>query len=124
MNDNNLQNDDNNQRQAEQNGGLDDLSLTAEELDGIKGGCGPFHKDEPERPVGGGMFINNHNETVVSDEALLADLEPVEEVKGGSETALSSVTDLIIDPFNRDRVLAGSQHSAGINVCMMDGSVR
>jgi prepilin-type processing-associated H-X9-DG protein len=54
----------------------------------------------------------------------LADLEPVEEVKGGGGTALPSVTDLIIDPFNPNRVLAGSKHPGGINVCLADGSVR
>jgi prepilin-type processing-associated H-X9-DG protein len=51
----------------------------------------------------------------------LDDLEPVGEVKGGP--ALASVTDLIIDPFNRN-ASSGSQHSAGVNVCMGDGSVR
>lgn len=91
MNDSNLQNsmtaDD--QQQVEQNSDLNDLRLTDMELDGIKGGCGPFHKDDPERPTGGGGFINNHNETVVSAEDnhqnAIADLEMLiaDDVKGG-----------------------------------------
>jgi hypothetical protein len=80
-----------NQRQVEQNGGLDDLRLTDEELDGINGGCGPFHKDDRGSSTigGGGGFINNHNETVVSDEDndqnAIVDLEVpnTDEVKGG-----------------------------------------
>jgi prepilin-type processing-associated H-X9-DG protein len=56
------------------------------------------------------------NETIELD-----DLEPVGEVKGGP--ALASVTDLIIDPFNRS-ASSGSRHVAGVNVCMGDGSVR
>ena len=51
----------------------------------------------------------------------LDDLEPVAEVKGG--TALASVTDLIIDPFNHSAA-SGSKHPSGVNVCLGDGSVR
>src|SRR5262245_961250 len=88
MNDNDVQSNratDDRQQVEQHDSLLDDLKLTAEELDGIKGGCGQFHQDDPEQPTGGGGFINNHNVTAVSDEALtpLTDLEPVDEVKGG-----------------------------------------
>ena len=39
------------------------------------------------------------NETIELD-----DLETVGEVKGGAGTAIASVTDLIIDPFNNNRL--------------------
>lgn len=89
MIDNNLQNNknSNDQQQVEQNVGFDDLRLTAEELDGIKGGCGPFHKDEPQPSFT--IWLNNHNETVMSDEGndqnAISDLEVpnADEVKGG-----------------------------------------
>lgn len=70
---------------------LADLRLTAEELDGIKGGCGPFHEAPSRPPIGG--YINNHNETTVSDGEdeqgffEFADLsltdEQLAEIKGG-----------------------------------------
>ena len=60
----------------------------------------------------------NPNETIELD-----DLEPVGEVKGGAGTAIASVTDLIIDPFNRSAA-NGSPHPSGVNFCMGDGSVR
>lgn len=44
----------------------------------------PSQPAPPTRPPGGMGFVNNHNETVASDEALLADLEPREEVIGGT----------------------------------------
>lgn len=95
----------NNNNQIEQNVGLDDLRLTGEELDGIKGGCGPFHKDEPEQPTAKGVFINNHNESAVSDEALLADLEPIGEIKGGPVV----MQDCLVSSYQ-----TGSHDGAGI----------
>lgn len=93
MRENDLQNNTTteDQQQAEQYSDLlDDLTLIDKELDGVKGGCGPFHKDDPKGLAGGGGgFINNHNEIVVSDEdtapTLLADLETPNagEIKGG-----------------------------------------
>jgi prepilin-type processing-associated H-X9-DG protein len=59
----------------------------------------------------------NTNETIELD-----DLESGGEVKGGP--AIASVTDLIIDPFNSNRVSSGSQHPSGVNICLGDGSVR
>jgi len=130
MNYNNLQNyvTAEEPQQGEQNGGLDDLRLTAEELDGIKGGCGPFHKNEPQpRTGGGGGFINNHNETVASDEHLenapLADLEPVGEIKGGPVV----LQDCLISSYQTGAYASGiaaSRHTGGVNVCFGDGSVR
>ena len=64
---------------------------------------------------------NNNNQ--VKQNTQLMDLEPVGEVKGGS-TALPSVTDLVLDPFNSDRLLMGGRHPGGVNVCLADGSVR
>ena len=60
----------------------------------------------------------DRNETIELD-----DLEPFGEVKGGAGTALASVTDIIIDPFNSSAA-SGSRHTAGMNLCLGDGSVR
>ena len=62
---------------------LTDMGLTDEELDGIKGGPRPGSED-------GGIWINNHNETIAKDNATeieLADFgltdEELDGIKGG-----------------------------------------
>jgi prepilin-type processing-associated H-X9-DG protein len=131
MNDNDLQiNSRTADQQVEQNGGLDDLRLTDEELDGIKGGCGPFHKDDP--PPSFTIWLNNHNETMVGDEdlVLLADLEPNFDVIGGSSGGAAG--GIVSEGQGYGVFIAatastskpGSYHSSGINVCLGDGSVR
>jgi prepilin-type processing-associated H-X9-DG protein len=121
VSDNNLQKnmtaDD--QQQVEKNGGLDDLSLTAEQLNGIKGGALTMG--------GGGGFINNHNETVVSDEDTpFADLEPNSEVVGGTGGASvqSGFAYATLTVGGATNLNQGSRHSSGVNACLLDGSVR
>jgi prepilin-type processing-associated H-X9-DG protein len=93
--------------------------LPVAEAEHIKGGphCSC---DMCARPLGG--FINNHNETIASDEDTpLADLEPNTEVVGGASSGFGYA---VLTVGGTATVYQGGQHSAGINVCMMDGSVR
>jgi hypothetical protein len=69
--------------------------LPVAEAEHIKGGS-HCSCDMCARPLGG--FINNHNETIASDEDTpLADLEPQGEVKGGVR---DGVNDLLIFNIN------------------------
>ena len=95
-----------NQEQESQVAKIDDLPVSQSELDEVRGGpiigveyifaTGPSISPATTttRPPDGGGFINNHNETTVSDEEplLLADLEPVGDVKGGNATWTGAIT--------------------------------
>jgi hypothetical protein len=69
---------------------LPDLAPQAEVKGGVSHTAGRCSCGQ-EHPYGGGGFINNHNETVVSDEDLksLTDLEPREEVVGGVKSGFA-----------------------------------
>lgn len=110
---------------------LPDLAPQAE----VKGGashtagrcsCGQEH------PYGVGGFINNHNETVVSDEGaapmLLTDLEPNFDVVGGSSGGAAG--GIVSEGQGYGTFIAQatpstpSRHPTGMNIGFCDGSVR